>query len=49
MYTFYNNNEEIKWSDKTSFKTLDPNDYSNIGGYNEHNVKYFIVINHFKI
>jgi len=25
----------------TSFKTLDPNDYTNIGRYNEHSVKYF--------
>ncbi|XP_029345725.1 DDB1- and CUL4-associated factor 1-like [Acyrthosiphon pisum] len=28
MYAFYNKDKEIKWSDKTSFKTLDPNDYS---------------------
>jgi len=34
---------------QNSFKTLDPNDYTNIGRYNEHSVKYFVFIKHFKI
>jgi len=34
---------------RTSFKTLDPNDYSNIGSYNKRIVKLFVFIKHFKI
>jgi len=34
---------------QTTFKTLDPNDYSNIGRYYKHSVKYFVFIKHFKI
>jgi len=34
MY-LYDNNLETKYLKKTSFKTLDPDDYSNIGRYNE--------------
>jgi len=43
MYLYVIDQEiENDSSYQTSFKTLDPNDYSNIGRYNELNVKYFV-------
>jgi len=43
MYLYVIDQEiENDSSYQTSFKTLDPNDYSNIGKYNEDNVKFII-------
>lgn len=50
MYLYVIDQEiENDSSYQTSFKTLDPNDYSNIGRYNGHSVKYFIFIKQFKM
>lgn len=49
MYLYVIDQEiENDSSYQTSFKTLDPNDYSNIGKFNEHNVKC-VFSKHFKI
>jgi len=44
MYSYVNDQtSESDFCFQTSFKTLDPNDYSNIGRYNEHVVEYFVL------
>jgi len=50
MYLYVIDQEiENDSSYQTSFKTLDPNDYSNIGRYNDHSIKYVVFIKYFKI
>jgi len=50
MYLYVIDQEiENDSSYQTSFKTLDPNDYSNIGRYNEHRLNNCIYIKQFKM